>query len=204
MDAFDFISRIRQAGFTIGLMDGNLAISPASSLSDGQRQWIRDHKPELVSALRSPGAEIDSGQGGHDIAPANDQPLTLPCSLERAALALCDSYGDTASQKAEMIADLKHYSAESWPWLEAYFNETLVLMDLERIPPMVRCADCKRANVTKGIACCTVGVESGLPIGGFWATDRHLCNRYETTPSLIIQSVKPQIKIYPGNRNAKA
>jgi len=179
MDAFTFMSRIRQAGFTIGLMDGNLAISPASSLNDDQRQWIRDHKPELVSALRSPVAEMDSGQGGHDIGVANEQRLTLPRSLERAALDLCDSYGDTASQKAEMLSDLKHYPAESWPWLEEYFNETSVRMDLGRIPPMVRCADCQQANISNGIARCGAGVESGLPIAGFWAADRHLCAEYQ-------------------------
>ena len=64
-----------QAGFTIGLMDGNLAISPASNLNDQQRQWIRAHKDELVSALRSPGALLDAGQSGNDIEPANDRAL---------------------------------------------------------------------------------------------------------------------------------
>lgn len=29
-----------------------------------------------------------------------------------------------------------------------------------------------------GIAACGVGVESGLPVGGRWYTDRHLCDRY--------------------------
>ena len=182
MDPLTFISRIRHAGFTIGLMDGNLAISPASNLNDEQRQWIRDHKPELVSALKSPGSEIDSGQGGHDVEPANDPPVTLPPSLIRAALHLCDSYRDTPEQRAEMLADIAHYPPEQWAWLEPYFIETSVRMDLERIQPMVRCCDCTNATITSGIASCKVNVESGLPVGGFWYSDRHLCSRYEAKP----------------------
>ena len=79
MVAFDFISRIRQAGFSVELVNGNLAISPASNLNDNQRQWIRLHKPELVSALRSPGIVLESGQPGNDIESANDgSQLTVP------------------------------------------------------------------------------------------------------------------------------
>jgi hypothetical protein len=72
MDAFDFITRIRQAGFTIELTDGNLAISPASELTDERRDWIRSHKPELVAALRSPGTILEADQAGNDLPPAND------------------------------------------------------------------------------------------------------------------------------------
>lgn len=79
MDAFNFISRIRHAGFRVELVNGNLAISPASNLNDHQRQWIRLHKPELVSALRSPGIVLESGQPGNDIESANDgSQLTVP------------------------------------------------------------------------------------------------------------------------------
>ena len=74
MDSFDFISRIREAGFTIGLMDGNLAISPASSLTDARRAWIKAHKDELVAALRSSESILDA-EGGNDLAPANDRAL---------------------------------------------------------------------------------------------------------------------------------
>jgi hypothetical protein len=72
MDAFDFLARIRQAGFRVELLNGNLAISPASNLNDHQRQWIRLHKPELVSALRLPGMVLEASQAGNDIESAND------------------------------------------------------------------------------------------------------------------------------------
>jgi hypothetical protein len=73
MDAFTFISRIRQAGFTIELTDGNLAISPASELTDERRAWVRAHKPELVAALRESETILESGQASNDIEPGNDR-----------------------------------------------------------------------------------------------------------------------------------
>lgn len=79
MEADNFISRIKRAGFTMMLRDGNLAISPASQLTDPQRQWIRSHRDELVFALRSSASLLDS-DGGNDIPPANDEPVLIHVS----------------------------------------------------------------------------------------------------------------------------
>lgn len=62
-------------------------------------------------------------------------------------------------------------SAEHAAWIDR--------MNPPPIPaPMVQCSDCQHAAITNGIASCAAGVESGLPIGGFWASDRHLCESY--------------------------
>jgi hypothetical protein len=74
MDAFDFITRIEGAGFTVALTHGSLAISPASDLNDKQRDFIRSHKDDLVAALRSSETLLDD-EGGNDLAPANDRVL---------------------------------------------------------------------------------------------------------------------------------
>jgi hypothetical protein len=47
---------------------------------------------------------------------------------------------------------------------------------------MVTCADCSHAAIGNGIALCSAGVDSGLPAGGFWATDRHHCQQFEAKP----------------------
>lgn len=84
MDAIDFIVRIRLAGFSIELVNGNLAISPASNLNDHQRQWIRVHKPELVSALRLSAMVLEASQAGNDIESANDNNrVTIPITESR-------------------------------------------------------------------------------------------------------------------------
>jgi hypothetical protein len=178
MNARDIINTIEAAGFHLAADGDDILVTPPGQLSEEQRQYLRDHKPAILTALKSPGKEIDSGQGGHDVEPANDQPVMLPPSLIRAALHLCDSYKDTPEQIEQMFNDIAKHPPEQWEWLESYLNETSVRMDLERIPPMVRCSDCAHATIDAGIARCSECVDSGLPIGGFWHDDRHLCSAY--------------------------
>jgi rhodanese-related sulfurtransferase len=51
MDPSGFIERIQAAGFTLAAQGGNLAVSPASRLSDSQRQFIKAHKSAILAAL---------------------------------------------------------------------------------------------------------------------------------------------------------
>lgn len=46
-------------------------------------------------------------------------------------------------------------------------------------PKRVTCSDCAHATVNSGIAHCGGGVDSGIPAGGWWATDRHLCAEFD-------------------------
>lgn len=122
MDAFTFISRIRQAGFTIALTDGNLAISPASSLTDERRAWIRAHKDELVAALQAP-ASILNADGGHDLAAAN---CPLPARLAIAAERVCrEVHGDSDDQVMQMLDDLAHCPTDDWDSLTEHFEGQL-------------------------------------------------------------------------------
>lgn len=127
------------------------------------------------TAARSAAEAILPASSTADLLPANPP---MPASLIRAAMDLCESYGDNADQREQMKDELQDYPPESWPWLEQYFNEKSYRMDLERLKPMVRCCDCANASTTKGIASCGAGVESGLPVGGFWYSDPHLCESY--------------------------
>lgn len=131
------------------------------------------------TAARSAAEAILPASSTADLLPANPP---LPASLIKAAMDLCESYGDNANQREQMKDELQDYPPESWPWLESYFIETSVRMDMERIKPMVKCADCRHASINSGIARCAAGVESGLPIAAFWASDRHLCASYEAKP----------------------
>ena len=122
MDAFTFLSRIRQAGFTIALTDGNLAISPASSLTDERRAWIRAHKDELVAALANPGSVLDAACG-HDLAPAN---CPLPARLAIAAERVCrEIHGDNDDQVMQMLDDLASYQPDAWDSLADHFEGQL-------------------------------------------------------------------------------
>lgn len=131
MDAHDFISRIRAAGFTIALVDGSLAISPASNLNAERRSWIRTHKAALAEALRQPGRLLDA-DGGHDFAPANDassgqdHDQHLPPRLVSAATRVCRSiHGDDDDGVQAMLDDLVVHPPESWNALAEHFEGQL-------------------------------------------------------------------------------
>lgn len=51
MDVPGLIGRIQDAGFTLAVVGGNLAVSPASRLSESQRAFIRQNKPAIIAAL---------------------------------------------------------------------------------------------------------------------------------------------------------
>ena len=104
-------------------------------------------------------------QGGHDLPPAND-PSALPPDLVHAALAACRAYGDGKAAQDELLEDLTHYPPEQYSEIAAHLRSRL---------NKVRCADCMHSGILAGIAKCRVGVESGLPISGRWATDLHIC-----------------------------
>lgn len=51
MDVPGLIGRIQDAGFTLAVVGSNLAVSPASQLSESQRAFIRQNKPAIIAAL---------------------------------------------------------------------------------------------------------------------------------------------------------
>ena len=156
MDVAEVITQMHQEGFTLAANGERLSVSPSDRLTDRLRQLIRDHKPAILDALRSPGQILDANQPGNDIEPANNpQPLTVQAWTPAGILMLVEAS-----------------SVEHAQWIER--------MNPPPIPERaVRCCDCTNAIVTAGIARCAVGVESGLPIAGFWATDRHRCGEYQ-------------------------
>lgn len=69
------IEKIRQAGFTIEADGNHIAIKPFDELTAQQIEWLRGCKPDILAALRSPGAILDGGQAGNDIEAANQEPI---------------------------------------------------------------------------------------------------------------------------------
>lgn len=65
---------------------------------------------------------------------------------------------DMPEAKAELFLQ-----EESWPTLT----------------PTISCADCTHASIQAGVARCNAGVDSGIPSGGWWATDRHICSEFK-------------------------
>lgn len=70
------IEKIREAGFTIEADGDAIAIEPFSELSGTQVDWLRNHKPEIISALKSSETLLDA-DGGNDLASANDERVSI-------------------------------------------------------------------------------------------------------------------------------
>jgi hypothetical protein len=51
MRVADFISDLKVAGFSVAAEGPDLVVMPASKLTDPQRQFIRQHKAEIMAAL---------------------------------------------------------------------------------------------------------------------------------------------------------
>lgn len=77
MDSKAFITRIEQAGFALAMNGDKLRITPASKLTDPQRDFIAGHRAELIQALRLRDLELESSQSGNDHPAANDDRVTV-------------------------------------------------------------------------------------------------------------------------------
>jgi hypothetical protein len=53
MLAQDFIPRIRAAGFTLEVDGADIVVRPFSKLSEPQKAFIRQHKAEILQAMRA-------------------------------------------------------------------------------------------------------------------------------------------------------
>lgn len=123
MDAYHFITRMRREGFSVREVEGQLGISPASRLDDEQREWVSANKAAILAAIKSPGTEIDTGQGGHDLATANSY---LHARLAIAAERVCrEVHGDSDEQVQSMLDDLCHAPLTDWDALTDHFESQL-------------------------------------------------------------------------------
>ena len=72
MNGAVLVEKIRSAGFDLRADGDRLLVSPVDQLSDGQRQFLRSHKLEILDTLRQTGRIVEAEQGGQDVPPAND------------------------------------------------------------------------------------------------------------------------------------
>ena len=83
MTAASILEVLWAQGFTVSLIEGNrLAVSPASTLHDSQREILRTHKAAIIKLLR--------------------QSENLTADLLRAAMRACDYHGDGSSAREQM------------------------------------------------------------------------------------------------------
>jgi hypothetical protein len=92
-------------------------------------------------------------------------------------------HGDPPEAVQEMLVDLTWNDPADWPALIEHFEGQL---PPPAIPALVTCSGCSHAAPSPhhpAIVHCGVGVESGTPTGGWWATDEHPCELHTTSPA---------------------
>jgi hypothetical protein len=47
------LAKIRESGFSLALVDGNIEVKPASALTQQQRHLLKSHKAEIISELQA-------------------------------------------------------------------------------------------------------------------------------------------------------
>jgi len=77
MDSTSFITSIEQAGFALAMNGDRLRVTPASKLSDPQREFIASHRDALIQAVRLRDKVLESSSAGNDIAPANNDRILI-------------------------------------------------------------------------------------------------------------------------------
>ena len=77
MDSTSFITRIEQAGFALAMSGERLKVTPASRLSDPQREFIAAHKDDLIRAVRLRDKALESLPAGNDIALSNNDRILI-------------------------------------------------------------------------------------------------------------------------------
>lgn len=140
------------------------------------------NNPATASQKTAQQSAPESGQIVARVAGEIDQSLgPVFAWLEKSASRVCrEVHGDNDDQVKQMVDDLKHYRPDVWAWLIDHFQGQLQTQPKpQRKANSVRCADCRLATITNGIARCQAGVESGLPIRGRWYTDHHSCDSYQ-------------------------
>ena len=112
---------------------------------------------------------------------ATPDPAALPADLIEAATRYCvEVHNDGPDAVAAMLTDLQHYPPASWPWLTDHFRRQLIDVEFPTMPTTVCCGDCRHSTATdhQAILECGLGIPSGMPIRGRWATDRHRCEGF--------------------------
>lgn len=175
MDATAFLSRIQSAGFTLELEGGTLFVSPSDQLTDRQRVFIRQHKPELISALtgKAP-ADPRFATVAAYLADINEpldsrDDVMARCRADPECLAHFHALATRAPEQPEPLP-MPHPEPQCAPTPSMFAGTA------------VRCADCRHVQPDAyhpALATCGAGRESPAASGFWWTLDKRDCGRFE-------------------------
>ena len=197
------IDKLREAGFQLRLLDGQIGITPVESLSDYQKAWITQHRETLLAELRQEAAnessnvDIDLGtdrwQTFIDLVTA----LGITADEVRAEFTEQDisdllvEPDDALPLHAQTIADdihrnrltaeVERLKAEASTYTVSQKKRSYV----HRSSPLQTCGECKNFSRINHpyLGHCQIQAQPETPCG-LWATDgRDYCQQYQAVQS---------------------
>lgn len=122
------LSKIRNAGFTVSLAGNSLVISPASNLTPVQREFLKQHKAEIVSELQ--------------------QQCVLSNADRQKLLAYMAAIGETNQATIDEYLEVCANDADSLVWA---LNEADRVLSLAKgdTSDLVQCSMCSRLKRNK-------------------------------------------------------
>jgi hypothetical protein len=153
------LSKIESAGFNVSLIGGCLAISPASNLTQTQKEFLKSHKAEIIHELKA---------------------ATLSETGRQKVLFYLDSIGETDQALIDELLERCRTDREALAWVLSWADK--VREKPHRSPAWVTCRSCTHFKSFNkhggGAGLCGVGVwTAGICR---WSDDNHQCNKYQS------------------------
>jgi len=155
------LAKIKQAGFSITLDGDALVISPASALTQNQREFLKQHKAEIINELRKVEPK--------PLSPAHRKKLLdYMAAIEETDQELIDEYLNVCANEPDKLA-----------WALSWADKVLVKQNQPE-QPLVTCRSCQHFQCYNahggGAGACSAGV---MPYGAcHWSETAHDCSKY--------------------------
>ncbi len=161
------LSKIESAGFNVSLVGGDLAVSPASNLTQTQKEFLRSHKAEIIIELKA---------------------VTLSETDRQKILFYLDSIGETDQALIDELLDRCRLDRNALAWVIDWADRTAV----NRQPGKVvseshTCRNCQHFKSFNahggGAGICGAGVW----LAGIcrWADTCHPCGSYTVKGQMV-------------------
>jgi hypothetical protein len=161
------LSKIESAGFNVSLIGENLAISPASNLTQTQKEFLRSHKAEIIRELEA---------------------VTLSGVDRQKILLYLNSIGETDQTLIDGLLERCRTDREALAWVIGWADRAAVNRQPGKAVSKSRtCRNCQHFNSFNthggGAGTCGAGVWSAGICR--WADTCHQCGNYTIKRQMV-------------------